>query len=233
MHKLVTDSNIEDLKLELAKEPQLYYFYDRNNKSLMAHAIESKELDIWKFLISIRLSIGQHEIRNLGDFYKNYELSKKRLMRAEHQKCAKELSSLHVHFLLTCSKIGNNDRRSDERWNQVEEAFRIMDTDKSCSKVLKIAAKWKRLTIYFDFKNDTAYYLDPMAQLGTKGIIYGAHTIYIGAKFLCDEKMKHKVIGTIIHELCHLAVYITYINSYNPYPIGESDDKKLQKSSCY
>ncbi|KAL7014396.1 hypothetical protein ACKWTF_015903 [Chironomus riparius] len=226
LHSLVTESNLEELKLEIVKEPRLCYFYDRNNKSLIAHAIETKDIDAWKFLISLKLSIGQHEIQNLGDFYKNYELSKKRLMRTEHQKCARDLPSSHIHFLLTCSRIGSNDRRSDERWNLIEEAFRIMDTDKSCSKILKIATKWKRLTIYFDFKHDTAYYLDPVSSLGTKGVIYGVHMIYIGAKYLPDVKMKHEVIGTIIHELCHLAVFLTYINNYDPYPKGESDDKR-------
>jgi len=229
LHILVDQNRLNDLKLLLESEPNLCYFYNKDNKSLMAHAISSGHADIWHALIPYGLDVGKHEIGSLGNLYSKYSQEVLKVIRVQHQTYAKEQPSAHVLLLLACSQIGSNDRKFQNHWGLIHEAFQFLDTKPEinfiCKKILQIAAKWKRLTIYFDLKHDTTYYLDPIAQLGTKGVIYPPHTIYIGAKGLLDNSEKYKTYGTLVHELCHLAIYVTYFNNCKPYPVGDSLDK--------
>jgi len=92
---------------------------------------------------------------------------------------------------------------------------------------MKVAAKFKKLKIYFDFKHDSTYYMDPATSYYSKGIIYEGGSIFIGAKYLTDENKKTEVFGVLAHELCHLAVYIAFMNrNFDPFPTGESDLKR-------
>ncbi|XP_070500670.1 uncharacterized protein [Chironomus tepperi] len=225
IHDMSIVSEYEKIEKELAKEPNMKYFYNRNNKSLMAHALSSGKMPVCKLLISLRVSIGQHEIDDLEELYTALNDPQKKALQSEHRSNAIELPKLHITTLLMLSKIGINDRQHEEHWNCIEEAFKVIDTVESCSKILKIAAIYKKFTIYFDFDHETIYYLDPKSKPGSLARIYGINTVYIGAKHLNDEIRKYEVYGAIIHELCHFAVFVTYINGFNPYPMGLSNEK--------
>ncbi|CAG9802092.1 unnamed protein product [Chironomus riparius] len=227
LHELADSSEIMEIEKIINEEPNLKYFYDKNNKSLMAHALSNNKIDVCKLLVSLKVSIAHHEVASLNKLYKTLEDDDKLDLQTEHRVHAIELPKLHVYTLLMRSKIGRNDRQHDDRWAYVEDAFRIIDANDTCSKIFKIAAIFQNFTIYFEFENEVIYYLDPMSNSGGLGKIYGDHSVYIGAKNLIDDNRKYEVMGAIIHELCHFAVLITYLNDYNPYPIGESKEKKL------
>jgi len=226
LHKLKDSPELEKLEEILTNEPKLIYFYNINNRSLMAHALLNNKIDICKLLVSLKVTIAPHEFDSLDRLYRALQEPQKIQLRMEHRVRAVELPKLHVYTMLMRSKIGRNDRQHDDRWTYVEDAFRIIDADETCSKILKIAAIFKNFTIYFDFKHETVFYLDPISKSKTLAKICGIETIYIGAKNLMDETKKYEVIGAIIHELCHFAVFITYINNFNPYPIGDSKEKE-------
>ncbi|CAG9799944.1 unnamed protein product [Chironomus riparius] len=93
--------------------------------------------------------------------------------------------------------------------------------------MLKILVECKNVKIFFDFKHDSVFYLDPKKRFSTKGTAYTSGKIYIGSKHVTDNEKKFEVFGALAHELCHLAVLITFMNfNFDPFQTGESDQKR-------
>jgi len=224
MQSDVSDDKFDEFEVKLDSEPNLIYFYNRNNQSLLAYAIQQKKYEIFSYL-DHGLTVGSHE--NLEEVYENIKNDKKaRPMRLMHQQNSKIYKENHLLQLRLNSRIGNNDRFHQNRWNHIEEALITMNKNSYCKKILKVAAECKKLKIYFDFKHDSAYYLDPASSIYTKGIIYSGGSIFIGAKYLTDENSKFNVFGVLAHELCHLATLLTFMNpNFDPFPLGESQQK--------
>ncbi|KAL7014345.1 hypothetical protein ACKWTF_015871 [Chironomus riparius] len=228
LHQLIRNDNFEDFKEELNKYPNLWHIYNKNNVSLMSVALqESKnKCKFVDFLFKSRIYPGQHEAENVSKLLENFQITQKRLWRKKRQINAEELFKAHVFTLISKTKVSNYDRRHQERYRLILEAFKNIDQHEGCRKVLKIAAACKKVQIFFDFKHDSTYYFDPLTSLRTSGTTYGSGVIEIGAKGLLDENKKFEVIGVLIHELCHLAVLMTYMNNFDPFQMGESEDKR-------
>jgi hypothetical protein len=72
--------------------------------------------------------------------------------------------------------------------------------------------------IIFDFDNDSIFYIDPTKSSETIGSCYwGEGRIYIGAKKQSNTKKLSKLLGTLAHELIHLAMQVCYDNECNSY----------------
>ena len=229
-HKLIDDKteDIEKVLNDIRElKPNLCHFYDRNNKSLLMHAYESGEIKIIKLLVSLDIFMGYDEIFNdLIDSDKNKALVENiKTIRQIHRDHSKVLPNIHLLILKSKSKIANNKKNISSCYNLIEKAFEKINKNKTCEIVLKTAATWRKIKIYFDFKYDYVYYLDPTSEDKALGNAYANGIINIGAKSLADENRECEVLGVIIHELCHLAVQITYMNSFEPFPMGNSDMK--------
>jgi len=224
-HHFVDINDIEALMKTLDLEPKLIYFYNRRNQSLLGHILRSKKYEQLE-LIGKGISTGSHE--DLEKIYENIAADKKSTtLRNTFKKYAFESTELHLLILKSKSKIGNNDQFSSSHWELINEAFDTLSSNNYCRKIMKVAAKFKKLKIYFDFKHDSTYYMDPSTSYYSKGIIYESGSIFIGAKYLVDENKKTEVFGVLAHELCHLAVYIAFMNrNFDPFPTGESDSKR-------
>lgn len=203
---------------KIKKHSNLCYFYDRDNESLLAYAAKKSNNKLIPLLLKLDLTLGNHEdpetvFTNIVDkFY---------ILKKPNRVYAKEYPDAHIWTLIARSKIGNNDKQHNKRWGCVKDAFEYIDKNPICSEILKVAAAWKKLKIYFDFKNNSTKYLDPFSSSGTMGIIYSSGYIYIGAKNMTNVVLKYKVYGTLIHELCHVAVLLTFMNDFDPYPLGD------------
>lgn len=223
MHDDVDEDNFDGLKEKLEENPNLIHFYDRNSDSLLAYSLRMKKFKIVEFLDK-EIATGSHE--DLDEVYENMLAKDCRMLREQHKKNVKEFPEAHIFILRSKSSIGNNDRQSHKKWKYIDEAFETINSNEYCKKILKVAAEFKKLKIYFDFKHESTYYLDPATSYYSKGVIYEGGLIYIGAKFLTDDDKKFEVFGVLVHELCHLAVYLTFMNrNFDPFSVGESDNK--------
>ncbi|XP_070493589.1 uncharacterized protein [Chironomus tepperi] len=240
LHKDVDDNNFDDLKSKIESNSNLMYFYNQKNESLLAHSLKTKKFEIFTML-NKQISTGYHE--DLDEVYenmkqmeimenkknkKNKEASKNysRKLLNHHKANAFNFPDIHILVLKSKSKIGNNDNLSHKKWTLIAEAYETLNGNEYCKKIMKLAAKVKKLKIYFDFKHESTYYMDPRTGYDSKGIIYGNASIIIGAKYLTDDEQKSEVFGVLIHELCHLAVLTAFQNeNFDPFPIGESELK--------
>jgi len=223
LHDLIQHRNYEALKEILTPENNnLYYYYDTANQSLLMHALRMDiDSDTLVILEPLKLSVGEHESKESKTIFQQI-CNKNRLN-------AKDLSDAHISMLVAKSKIADYNDQNPEYPKHILEAYQTMNENESCSNVLKVVAEWKKLKIFFDFKHDTTYYFDPSSSIRTIGIAYSSGKIHIGAKNLLNgnEKEKQQVLGVMIHEFCHLAILITYMNNFDPYQMGESENKNI------
>lgn len=247
MRKFVDNEDIVELENEL-KKSNLRYYYDRNNVSLMAYATRMKKQKFVMTLLNHNILMGYHE--NIDEMYNYFDRKNREILKVELIQDS-EIRSLpddlvkifknseldsknHIFSLLTKSRDGNKNCHERGKWLSILTAFSILETisDSPNNKlktnpsiILKIVATFKDLKIHFDFKHDSTYHLHPITSETTGGIVSQKGEVIIGAKNLTDANKQYEVIGTLIHELCHLAVELTYLNNFLPYPIEESTIK--------
>lgn len=82
-----------------------------------------------------------------------------------------------------------------------------------------------KVDIILDFNNDSVERMNPLQSNTTRGaVMHKEGKIYIGA-----ERETHGIRGTLMHELCHLAMELVFKNECNPYFKGDTSYKDLQK----
>jgi len=178
------------------------------------------------------LKAGQYDIYALLQFEglcagKNEQLSVVIEGLTNEQKCRLKQAKLkyfgkkddsHTIFLLSKSRVGIG-QENKKNFGFIREIYKQLDTIPEISTILKVV-EWSALTeIIFDFDNDSIVDLDPTQSSGTKGSCnYREGRIYIGAK------EEFELLGTVAHELAHLAMQVCYDNECNPYEV--SDDQK-------
>ncbi|XP_070500742.1 uncharacterized protein [Chironomus tepperi] len=224
LRDFVDDGDVTSLTEKIQSSPNISYFYDDNNESLMFYALKNKKHKIYNLLASLDLNIGCHEIYGLQEVYATFEARQRRVLRTRNQATAKQFPKAHLLILKSKSKIGNNDRDSRKHWRCINEAYETIDQNEGASKVLQVVATCKSLRIFFDFTHDSTYYFDPYSSAGSRGITYTSGVINIGARSLLKEDNKYEVYGVLAHEFCHLALLMSYMNNFNPYPMGDNED---------
>ncbi|XP_070491111.1 uncharacterized protein [Chironomus tepperi] len=219
LHEYIQSRNYETLKDKIKSQNyKLSFYYDKANVSLLMHALRTDiDSDTFSLLKSLNLSIGSHETKEASDYFL--------IIRNNNRTNAKCLTKVHIYMLYVKSKVADYNYQNPEYSDHILEAYEKIDKNEHCSNVLKVAAACNGLKIFFDFKHSTTYYFDPLSSIQTKGIIYNTGEIHIGARDLLNDNEKNNVLGVIIHEFCHLAMLMTYFNDFDPYQIGESEDK--------
>lgn len=206
LHEYANHSRFEDLKNKIRAESGLRHFYDKNNQSLMSVGLKKSKSEILKHIGS-QISIGYHECMDI---------------------CEKTQDS-HIIILKSKCKIGNTECQTAIHWKAIDDAFSMLNEIDICSKILKFTALWKKLKILFDFKQDTNFYSDPEKSIHMPCTAYSSGVIYIGAKNLITENSKLEVIARLIHELFHLTLMLTYMNSCNPYSVNSPSKAIFEK----
>ena len=136
LHKLLGENRLKELKEKIDKEPHLCHFYDRNNQGIMFDRDETGEI------------IALHEDTSplYEEIVTDINLS--------------ESPTAHLFILKSKTKVNFNPQQSQRQWMCVEDAFKILDGIPECSLILKVAATWKKLKIFCDFRQDVGFYKD-------------------------------------------------------------------------
>lgn len=203
MHKLLYSGKLKEFKKTIDKEPHLCHFYDRDNYAIMFDRDENGEL--------VAL------VDDSSPLYEEIVVNKN----------LNESPTAHLFILKSKTKVNFNPQHSQKQWICIENAFKILDEIPECSLILKVAATWKKLKIFCDFKQDVDFYKDEINSVATKADMLASGTIYIGTKNLMDSVKKFEVIGVMIKELSRLACMITFMNNTNPYSCSKHSSSKI------
>lgn len=213
LHRDVENHNIDHLKTIINTYQTLRFYYDRNNESVLLYALKRQRINEINVMLS-KLSIRHDE--SLNEIF--YEFSFPELDE-EFSTSRSNLPQPHILLLMSKSRI-KYTKEPQKCWMKIYQAFLDINQIESCSIILKISAIWKKLRINFDFARDS------------NGIGKKSGTIIIGAKNLANESKKYEIYGMIAHELIHLAVQMTFMNNFNPFPMGESPLKIQYQKIC-
>ncbi|KAG5670787.1 hypothetical protein PVAND_001027 [Polypedilum vanderplanki] len=115
--------------------------------------------------------------------------------------------------------------------NIIQNCFEFLNEIPQIKLILKFVAKNENLQIYFDFQRESVKVLNNQQERLIKGHVFlEPSVIYIAAKNLLKKTSRLKVLSILAHEMCHLALFIVYQNSANPYEINnEFDKRKFEK----
>lgn len=205
MHRAVEHHDTKNLNKIIKEFPHLRFFYDRFNESVLIYALKRQRIEALD-VIKDKLSIRHDE--SLSEIFYEFSIPD---LEDEIDSSTNKLPQPQILLLIAKSRL-QNARNPQKCWSAIYDAFLILNEVDSCSKILKITSIWKQLRINFDFsKEKFSNFVSP----GT--VIIGAKNMEIANKF--------EVIGSIAHELNHLAIQITFMNKLNPFPMGESAAK--------
>lgn len=144
------------------------------------------------------------------------------------EKCSKFLLDVlkynqpaHIGHLRNKTKIGTIDLPYDK---QVDNIYKYLSqkTGDDVHTVLKILEHSQFLTIVIDFHSRYVNPMCPLLNKETDGITYQTEGyIYIGAK----DKSNEQIAATLVHELSHYALHITFNNACNPYYARDAENE--------
>ncbi|XP_064463182.1 uncharacterized protein LOC135374106 isoform X2 [Ornithodoros turicata] len=111
--------------------------------------------------------------------------------------------------------------RCDDFSVRLEKMFKQLSSDEVNRIILKVAARAPHLEIRFDYNSENVQGITGSCNRGVAGL-----TFYKEQRvFIRGRAADAKVWGTLIHELCHMALYLVYRNDGKPY---YSDDKERE-----
>jgi len=216
-HQAIIYGSQTDVKEFIKDHPRLKRAYDPSNQSALMTSLKARQCEIYALLQSEGFCAGKNE--ELSEVIKALtKEERERLRQAKLQYFGKQDDS-HIIYLLSKSRLGIGQEKK-KNFGNIRELYTQLDTIPEISTVLKVVESSPLIEIIFDFDNDSIVDLDPTESSGTKGSCYYREgRIYIGAK---DES---KVLGTLAHELTHLAMQVCYDNRCNPYEALDEQKK--------
>lgn len=197
------------------------------SKAALSIALESKNIEIYEYLISNGLASGSNENASGIAEQQSYEIQ--RDLRLIHRKYFKDPQPKHLRLLSEKLKLSHDadESQKQEYWKVIQRAISELNDLKDIEPILKIISL-SDVTIVFDFNSNSVKNLDPTKNQNIFGVSYFFDNfVYIGAKFLLDEKMRIEVLATLAHEMCHFVLNIIYDNFCKPY---RDDDEQNRKS---
>ncbi|XP_064468410.1 uncharacterized protein LOC135379088 [Ornithodoros turicata] len=217
MHLAIERRDVERVRESLQAEPRLKIWMNPHTKESAVHrALSQAAFNLYVFLRSQKCIFkdpAEQDCLNRLNPLEKAEL-------ARQQNFAMAYKGSHLSFLKSRSKSRADFDGFDKILDNLYGALASSDLVKP---VLKVASMAPYLSIHFDFEQE-----DIQSMAGGSRTDYGLtdpekEDIFVGAKGLraepshASEHRTKEVAGTLIHELCHLAVFLVYGNQGKPY----------------
>lgn len=199
--------------------PKLYNFYNTLNQSAVTIAISLRKFNFHKFLTENYVQMGALEPTNIIETFSHDE---RREIRDLNSKLAQKIAQKHVLIHRKNSFIAVDNRNLRERSGLVKKSFEILDQIEIAQILLKVTAIHEKFSTQFDFNRNCIQHMDPKdGDETTRGSCYPSGRLYVAAKELLDDRHKFSALGTLMHEICHFAMHLTFCNGANPYAIDD------------
>ncbi|XP_070495126.1 uncharacterized protein [Chironomus tepperi] len=234
LHKMILDKNEAKIVEILSKNPNCCHFFNAKNESAATIAVKSKQLDIYKLLLSHNVWFGVNEDIDgiIGDLSENLQSELKEI----HKKFSKELPEKHINVLLANSTVGPDETSAEPRLDLLKSAFLTLNDIPLVKTILVIVAASRNFQIIFDFKRGSKNLADPASDLPYKCILHSSNILYINIWQIIHETTRNEALGTIAHEFCHYALNMIYDNLSKPYVATDQatrDKFRIISQFCY
>ncbi|XP_064461480.1 uncharacterized protein LOC135371347 [Ornithodoros turicata] len=107
----------------------------------------------------------------------------------------------------------------DDFNERLEKMFKHLSSDELNRNILKVAATALHLDVLFDFESESVQRTTGCSGTHNRGLtFYKEQRVFVGAS---TEEAETR--GTLIHELCHVALCLVYNNDCKPYFRGDTE----------
>jgi ankyrin repeat protein len=214
-HQALTEGLQVTLKAFIKNHPRLKCAYDPSNQCALTTALKAGQYELYALLQSEGFSAGTDE--QLSVVLDGLTREERESLKQHKLKYFGKQVDSHIIYLLSKSRLGFGSKNKKD-FGVIRELYKQLDAIPEISTILKVVEQSEVSEIIFDFDRDSIVDLDPTQSSTTSGVCdYRAGHVYVGAK---DQS---ELLGTLAHELTHLAMQVCYDNECNPYE--ESDER--------
>jgi len=216
-HQAITKGLQVTLEIFIKNHPRLKCAYDPSNQCALTTALKAGHYELYALLQSEGFSAGTDE--QLSVVLDGLTREGRESLKRHKLKCFGKQVDSHIIYLLSKSRLGFGQENKKD-FGIIRELYKQLDAIPEISTILKVVEQSEVREIIFDFDRDSVVDLDPTQSSKTSGVCdYRAGCVYVGAK---DQS---ELLGTLAHELTHLAMQVCYDNECSPYEEADEQTK--------
>ncbi|GAB6023007.1 hypothetical protein CHUAL_007098 [Chamberlinius hualienensis] len=215
LHEMIKSGNEDCLAYIETLEKSTLYLNSKNDSALLS-AIDNRQFKIYAALTSKGLKFkDKTELTVMNEL----SSAEKEQLKTTIDKLSQKPKDSAILYLLSKSMKSKGPMDETSR-RQIKGYYKELLTIDTVDILFSVIENCDYLNIIYDFENGHVCGMNPTVSGNIKGLTcYTEGRIYIGAK-----RDITRLLGTIVHELTHLAMQIVYENDCNPF--STTDDKQ-------
>lgn len=218
-HECIKKGDLDEVKNVISQIEKSKFYLNPSNESALYVAIKHEKFDIFAYLESIGV-----KFKSKKEEQAELQLNKAQqyYLKFERDKRFPQKEKGYIDYLVSISHAKSTAPAQSKPLENIREYYEELDKIPEISIMLKVLQYGGCLKIIYDFegKDITNIRLTNSKLLGCT--MHKEGLIYIAA----GKKLKHReVLGTLAHELGHMAMHIAYDNDCNPYSSNNNDDE--------
>ncbi|XP_064468432.1 uncharacterized protein LOC135379107 [Ornithodoros turicata] len=219
MHEAIVAKDEARVLKCLDAAPDLKLWLDPVTKrSARYKAVEEKAIRIHGLLVSRECGLKNTEESLCYQHLTPLERAEIRRQRYYTTEC----ESSYIDYLKSKSV---SVTRCDDFGVRLEKMFEQLSGDELNRIILKVAARTPHLEIRFDYNSENVQGTTGSCNRGDIGLTFCKEQ----RVFVAGRAAEAKVCGTLIHELCHMALYLVYRNDGKPYYTNDTESEQRYK----
>ncbi|XP_064463637.1 uncharacterized protein LOC135374613 [Ornithodoros turicata] len=220
MHRAIVDRDETRVLKCLDAVPALKMWLDADeNVSARYKAVEEKAFRIHALLVSRDCRV-KNDVE-LSCYERLTPLDRAEIQREWHY--TTERVDSYIDYLKSKSR---SVTRCDDFNERLEKMFEHLSSDELNRNILKVAATAPHLQVLFDFNSESVQRTTGRSNKGEVGLTFcNKQRVFIGA-----STTEAETCGTVIHELCHMALRLVYNNDCLPYFRGDTEREQQYRA---
>lgn len=224
-HKNIREGNFDKVEKFCESHNNLTFARNLNNTSAMQVAFESEQFKIFSYLRSRGMMLSN--LNEMAEHYSqryNMSMAKKKKIRHYNIKNVTPVYEINlIDRLMQQSSIVFNPRKLNVENLKTELRRAFEDLNEQINDLLTIVASNDNYEMVFDFDNRVIDDIDPK-QINNLGGAFRSYALIAAADLLNNDKYERDfVLGTIAHEVAHIAMNFLYDNEMKPYSMGDNE----------
>lgn len=199
---------MKGVEISISKDINSKYYLSPQGHSAAFTALNKNKYEIFAFLKSSGADLKTGVERSSID--DNLSENQKDSLKKAMIPYFPSFETAHLYYLISKSR---SQKQTDDFVFKIKDYFKKLGAIPEVLRILQVVQYADYLDIVFDFDNDSIKHINPTASEFTKGTTdYKEGRLYIAAKM--EEST---ILGTLAHELTHLAMEMVYKNNCLPY----------------
>ncbi|XP_064463634.1 uncharacterized protein LOC135374612 [Ornithodoros turicata] len=220
MHEAIAAKDEARVRKCLDAAPALKLWLDPvKDKSARNKAVKKKAIRIHGLLVSRECGLKNDRESSCYQGLTRLERAEIRRQRYYTTECA----GSYIDYLKSKSR---SQTKCDHFKGRLKKMLKYLSSDELNRNILKVAATAPHLEIMFDYNSKNVQGITGSCNRGDIGLTYYEEQ----RVFVAGRAEEAAVWGTLIHELCHMALFLVYRNDGKPYYSDDTEREQQYKN---